>query len=293
MKESFDIFNNLSNETPKFYESLLENYRSFQEKEESQKNMESKLSLIKPLFPYSLNDEHFLCKCCNTVPEIQIENLNKIFYKCKNQNYSGTLEDILNKNILYDDDEEYKNNLSNLLCPEHHKKFRYFCTECNKNICKDCLRKIDLHLDHNLIIFDKLYVEIFKKIENILEIVKINSTKNDIIINPSNLSIETKYIEAEYFIRLISIVYNDFIIFPNYILFQNIIKIEQFLNNFIFNKNNKKDIKDYNFKSQEEIYTLNSLNKNIEEGKCKQIISIEIKDMSNLTDITFICNAIE
>ena len=63
MKQNLE---NSLDETPEFYRSILESKKNLFDKVKSQKNIEENLSFINPLIPYSLNDEHFLCKCCNT-----------------------------------------------------------------------------------------------------------------------------------------------------------------------------------------------------------------------------------
>ena len=53
-----------------------------------------------------------------------------------------------------------------------------------------------------------------------------------------------------------STIINDFYKYPSYQLIINIKNINQFINEFIKNKDNRKDLKDLDFKMHEKIYSL-------------------------------------
>ena len=82
------------------------------------------------------------------------------------------------------------------------------------NICEDCLREKDSHLTHSFIIFDQMYYDLNIIIKNIKELLKINenneANNEDSIKN--NKSFDNISIEGENFIRLMSIIFNDYTI---------------------------------------------------------------------------------
>ena len=282
------------NETPSFYSSLLKN--EFYINDESQKEIED-ISSLEGLFPFSFTNDHLICKCCDKIPIIQIKNFNEINYECKNRKVSNiNTETILNEFISINEINE-DNKRDNLLCLVHKKQFKYYCCHCKADICEDCLRKSNAHLDHSFINFDQLYYIFSKKIRNIAEILKINENNNefekDSCINNDDLLFENKTYSKNFesFIRLMSIIFNDFKNYPSYNLFQNILNIEYFLINIIKNKKYKNELKELDIKIQEKVYNFKDLKDRITTNNCHYIVLIEISSIYNFKDISFICKA--
>ena len=125
-----------------------------------------------------------MCPKCHNFPLIQYINEREIYYTCgcikKKQMKIKELFDNENKYFLIEksssksstrassfssgetlvpeNSKEYKskNNKNSIgfYCSKHNsKKFRYFCTTCKVNLCKEC---IESHLgkEHNKIVFD-------------------------------------------------------------------------------------------------------------------------------------------
>ena len=279
---------NSLNNTPSFYQSFL--------KTEEKSNIEqlSSIANMEGIFPFSFQNEHFICKCCFEVPRIQIIKINTINYECKNKKHIISIDDLLKELESIPEFEEDKKDY--LLCREHKKKYRYYCNKCNCNICRECLRKTENHLGHaSFVILDELYYDFNIKIKNIAEILKIN--KDNSIDNSKDNDISDVLLfdninkDAEQFIRLISILFNDFQKYPNYVLFQNIVNIENYLTNFIKNKNNKTELKKLDYKRQEKIYGLKALNERLVIGDVHQIVLIEISYALKYIDLKEICKA--
>ena len=239
------------NKTLSFFTSFLYKYYPLNES-----SLFSSIEKIENICYYSFPNEHLICKDCKTVPLILFKNINTIFYECDDKKVYKELN-----SIFCSEDDDYS---AYLICQTHKKIYKYFCTYCNMNICEDCLRKMKKHLDHSLIIFDQMYYSIKEKIKNIKEILKIhkknNESNNENSIN-NNISFDQINIVGEKFIRLMSIIFNDFKKYPSYQLFQNILNIYQFINEFIANKDNRKELKDLDYKMKEKIYDVKELNK--------------------------------
>jgi hypothetical protein len=135
-----------------------------------------------------------------------------------------------------------------------------------------------------------MYYNLNKIIKNIAEILKINEVNYNDSIN-YNISFGNINIEGEKFIRLMSIIFNDFYNYPSYQLFQNIVNINQFINEFIKNKDNIKELKDLDFKMQEKIYSLKKLKERIDKEDCENIVKIEILNVHKFRNIEPLCEA--
>ena len=226
-------------------------------------------------YPYM----HYMCPQCHNFPLIQYINERDIYYTCgcikKNQMTIKDLFDNENEHFIiekrdsniptrdssYNGEEDfveknhnesiYKNNknIIGFYCSKHNsKKFRYFCTTCKVNLCKEC---IESHLgkEHNKIVFDFVNPNDTKpKIKKIKEIINSNLKKENIesieigldldictdkinsktikleVINESTLEkVPINYIE--YFIKLVNIILYDYKKFPNNSHLLNIINI--------------------------------------------------------------------
>ena len=290
-----DNYSNQLDQTPSFFKSLLDN-----EILNTNKDVPEDISELEGLFPFSFTNDHFVCKCCNQVPIIQVKSFNEINYECKKQRVNNTnIEKILNEFISINEINE-DNKSSNLLCLAHKKPFKYYCCGCSINLCENCLKRSDIHCKHSLIIFDQLYYIFNKKIINIAEILMINGgniafEKENSNSNNNNdiLSFEKENFNPniENFIRLMSIIFNDFKNYQSYNLFQNILNIEYFLSNFIKNKKYKNELKESDIKIQEKIDKYADLKERIRTNNCQNIISVEISNIYNFNDINSLCQA--
>ena len=216
-------------------------------------------------YPYM----HYMCPKCHNFPLIQYINEREIYYTCgcikkkqmkikelfDNENKYFLIEKSSSKSstrassfssgeaLVTENSKEYKskNNKNSIgfYCSKHNsKKFRYFCTTCKVNLCKEC---IESHLgkEHNKIVFDFVIPNDTKpKIKKIKEIINSNLKKENIesieigldldictdkinsktikleVINESTLEkVPINYIE--YFIKLVNIILYDYKKFPN------------------------------------------------------------------------------
>ena len=94
-----------------------------------------------------LNELYYNCTECQSHIEILSikEKESIIEFKCLNNNhrkkipikeYINKMKDFNNKNINDD------------ICNNHNKKYKCYCLNCNKHICKDCLKSRN-HINHN------------------------------------------------------------------------------------------------------------------------------------------------
>ena len=155
---------------------------------------------------------HFFCKNCHTVPRIEIQSYEKVNYYCKcHEIKCQPMANVLNLNVI---DKTKFSAKEFLMCPEHEQIYAYFCKDCKKNVCRNCIRKSFEHKAHVLEIFDEYFRELDGIVANILKIFKNN---NDI--NMINLK------------RLMNAIINDYSYCPNYSHFFIIRQCYFFLNN--------------------------------------------------------------
>jgi len=106
---------------------------------------------------------------------IPYHNLDEIpLIKIKDENHFEDGKEIENyiENIIKLNDKEYDNKFN--ICKQCKKeKNKFFCEECNKNICDGC-HEICLNNSHSLIELKKYFEEIKKNIKNILLIISNN-----------------------------------------------------------------------------------------------------------------------
>ena len=194
-------------------------------------------------------------------------------YKYKNR----SIENIINSNVI--EESNFKPN-DFLACPNHKEDYTYFCNNCKKNICRKYIRNNSNHNGHILKIFDECFSDLDYIVQNILIILKNN---NDI--NIENLK------------RLMKVVINDYIYFPNYSHFYTIRQCYFFLY-YYKRKNNELATKEFIFIKN--INDLNDINidlKNIKkitlpEQGIKDISQIKFGELINLTELNLSKNAI-
>lgn len=213
------------------------------------------------------NKMHYLCKVCHQFPLIKFQSINtvNVFCACKDVINVG-LEYIFNNYTVLDNEKIYL-----LQCNEHHKKFSYYCKNCFRDICDDCLLKEKIHSKHNLRYFDKIKFGISIKVEKLKD--KFN-IKEEIFENNFNIN------DGKYTIdKLIKILINDFNNSPNNILYKTIENIY----NFIFDEGKEiTNIKD--------IDTLNTNIKDIDNLNKAEIINSIIINGQNFSNIEILGN---
>jgi len=157
---------------------------------------------------------HFFCKKCHKVPKISFQSYEKANYYCDcYEIINQPIKNILNLNVM---DESGFNLKDFLACPEHKEEYIYFCKDCKKNVCRKCIRNDNNnsnHRNHILDIFDEHFRDLD---EDVTKVLKILNNNNDI--NIENIK------------RLMDVIINDYIYFPNYSHFFIIRQCYFFLN---------------------------------------------------------------
>ena len=222
---------------------------------------------------------HLICKKCHEFPIFQFETEDSINISCGCKNFMK-LGDIF---LKYLDDEKYQ--LNYMKCNEHNKIFNYYCKNCSKNICSECLKQKS-HLNHKYIIFDGMKFDINMKIENIKEILNIP----DKIFDKDFNIIDGKYTLE----KLAKILINDYRTAPNYNLFKTIENIHDFLFSKSKEINSLQEIKTTDkrqnissiFIKNENIPDLTILSeKNLNYMNALSLMNNEIKDISMLSKL--------
>ena len=146
-------------------------------------------------------------------------------------------------NILINLSSKPKDMAKGFKCTENHnsgknRKFRYYCAECLKNICSECVfnHMHNFEKMHGLIVLDYQKISNYKYIEFINKNLKVKKDGNTSEISEINESFEEnqnkiiKIIPVEniaitkvdneekfdYFTEFINIIINDYLDFPNY-----------------------------------------------------------------------------
>ena len=240
-------------------------------------------------------------------PYIEITNKNEIMYRCrctkkiKGKKKIIKIKDLINEITNFDNNNIKINENKGLICMKHKQEFRYYCTYCHKNICKDCC-EIHINKDHGLIIFDFNNFDIRKKInklteyfnskensnnnvkqdknntENISELIENSSIfqesnkdklKNETI-NEIRIENDSKVTSVEknlfHFYELFKIIYYDYINYPNYSHFFNIENIYRFMEKELINKNNN-EVDKNKIESNNTIEKNNEITNFCREGK--------------------------
>ena len=135
---------------------------------------------------FQLKEIYYNCMECSSPIEIMSIKDNHIEYKCINNDHKRKIliKEYIEKMKKYNN----KNN-NNDECNIHNNKYECYCIECNKHLCKECL-KLREHIGHNKINIIEIKpneneINIFKNIIkyydnkiNELEIEKYNKTKD-------------------------------------------------------------------------------------------------------------------
>ena len=284
-----DSINKLNNTS-----SITNNIKCYVDSFSFSENTSNKENIFfKEISSYSDINSHFFCKKCKTVPQLKFINFNKVNYSCGcyiSNNMS--IDNIFNNNIIkdYGDDEgNYKEgeinnyNIANYLkCSEHNKHFLYYCETGKQNLCRDCLKLTDYHHNHILLLFDLKYFEM-KKMKEHIDKILINEKKNveldDILDNEKDNQINR-------LMTLLSIIFNDFVYYPNKSHIDIISDAQDFIDKFIYNKNNSDVVSNLQLEKQRKIYSRKLLLENITNSE--NIIEFNIYK-SNLKDLTDLC----
>jgi len=269
-----------------------------------------KLDMTNILKEYKNNNNHYRCPKCLFFPYIEIIDKNELKYMCKCNKFERKIikiKDLINK--ITNHEEEKNTNINKkkeLECSKHKQEFRYYCTNCHINICKDCCES-HINQKHDFIIFDFNNYDIRNKINKLIEYFNSKQSNNnqnqkklddnksisELVENSSNLpednisdklkndktsheiifensNVITKENKPYYFYELFKIIYNDYINYPNYSHFFNIENIFRFMEKEITSKiNNKEDSENED----------NELNKYFKKGK--DIMTISYKNDKN------------
>ena len=180
---------------------------------------------------------HFVCKECCTIPKIEFKSEDTLNYccNCNIESINPTIKNIKKefiKQYILSKEELMENKKENLIlvsffCNKHIKKYKYFCNNCRKNLCRKCLKN-ENHIGHDLIIFDSLLNELDLKIEDIKKKLNINpknELNKDIF---DNLNFKDNIIGYKH---LFMIIINDYYEYQNYNIIKSIENIYDFLNN--------------------------------------------------------------
>ena len=219
-----------------------------------------------------LESKNICYNCSECQSEIEIIKIDEelIEFKCNNNhNIKMNIKDYLDKLKEYKDkkilnDEMISNNSK---CNKHKEDYLSYCFECNKHLCKKCLKAGEhgYHYKINIIEVIPKY-KILTKIENL--IINNNKKMEDLIKNKKD--IEDKL---------------------NNILNENMNKIKEIKikNKRKNNKAKKKELKFYNDKYESKLEELHKeYNKKIKDIKIEynnKIKDIKIKYSNNINEI--------
>ena len=139
---------------------------------------------ISTISKYSfLNDFHFLCNNCETIPKDMIlTKINKIivFCSCQNSPIEIGIHDFI-KNLF----SNHNYNIpEKLMCKKHNEKFAFYCDKCQINLCKQCKENCSGHSNRiNSFTSDK---NIINKKDYILIIIKEKEKKEHLLEGNNN-----------------------------------------------------------------------------------------------------------
>ena len=301
----------------KKYNNFYENeeryldYLKFNNENENENDITFHLD-IPAILKDNKDNRDYRCNNCLFFPYIEIINKNTMNYICVCSNFEGkkiAIEDFIN-NIT--NCQKKNDNIFQLKCNTHKEEFRYYCTKCRKNICKECCES-ELKMGHvqDLINFDfnnfdirtksnKLNIFYNSKVNKPIEIkhdnksdlseLKENSSifqenligdelKKDIhsykIINDDNNSNVILEKNNQFYIyELFKIIYNNYLNYPNYAHFFNIENLFRYMEK-------EMDVKDKNDTEKKDELNDNKI-KNFDK-KGKDMMTIVYKnDNSNI-----------
>ena len=94
-----------------------------------------------------LNEIYYNCTQCPSPIEILSinENESTIEFKCINYNHKieMPIKEYINKMKVFNNKI-----INDEICNNHNKKYKCYCVDCKKHICKECLKSKE-HISHN------------------------------------------------------------------------------------------------------------------------------------------------
>ena len=89
-----------------------------------------------------------LYNCCECSSPIEILSIDEISYTIEFYCRNNTHQINMYISDYIDEMKKYNNkNLNNDICDIHNNKYDCFCFDCNKHLCKECLKSRD-HINH-------------------------------------------------------------------------------------------------------------------------------------------------
>ena len=124
---------------------------------------------ISSLAEADINNTCYNCSDCPSLIEILSinKNTNIIKFKCTNEKIikEMPLKEYFSKMLRYRNEHIIDDK-----CQYHNKKYNFFCFECNKHLCEQCLR-MNNHIIHNKIYINEVQPK-QEDLNNMKEIIK-------------------------------------------------------------------------------------------------------------------------
>ena len=115
----------------------------------------------------SQNHYRIICKNCYNFTQIIFNENNTLNILCdckkiENMEYNYFINNYIVKNLIKNENESKVIVDNYCFCELHYKSYHYFCEDCSKtynkicgrNLCDDCIREKNLHLNHKIFSFD-------------------------------------------------------------------------------------------------------------------------------------------
>ena len=203
---------------------------------------------------FNINKEYILCKRCFKFPLIKLNSSDNLSIKCEcSEIDSESSQYLIDNYIINKEETDFLDKISSeFYCKEHIKKFKYYCKNCQKDFCRECLRSTSYHSSHIIIYFASYIYKIQLKIQNIKNIFYRKDSKYNKDIG-----------------RIITILANNYYKYYNYHYIQT---IENFYTFF--------------FSQRKELI----LKKEIKEEKDLRIVHSIIIGNEDFNDLSILCN---
>ena len=129
------------------------------------------------------NSKILVCKFCNNIYTINFNNIASVNATCKCSYIINFFIDDYLKQVITD-----KIKLDNLICNIHKKKYDFYCHDCNKDLCEDCISSNFCHEEHTFFYFynylrpenlnEKIDYRNTIQAENVKDSIKSTTTEN-------------------------------------------------------------------------------------------------------------------
>ena len=277
MSEEERVKNFYGDEPNSQEEKYIDCFKSNNEIESNDISFNTELSAI---LKDNNDNNDYRCNGCLLFPYIEIKDKNTMNYICRCNDFKRkqiAIKDFLNNKISFQK-KKTKDNIYQLKCVNHNKKFRYYCSNrsCRRNICKKCCES-DLKKGHtqDLINFDFYNFDASNKINKIIvffnsKVKKTNEIKSNnksdiselkenssilqdnlisdelkkdvnsykIIIDEKNSKALLEENNIYYFYKLFQIIYINYLKYPNNAHYFNIENLFRYLEKIIDVKDN-------------------------------------------------------